>query len=91
MTQLDKITELIDHYVGVMYEMTGEMPREIHINEDLLREMSHSPEFWNKPQFKTLITSSAPVLNKYHCQSTNHTMTVVPRPTSFEPFFSVRV
>lgn len=53
-------------------------PKKLIINEDLIATMAKDFDFWNQPQFKTQIDTTAPVLNKFHAQGVGRVLEIVP-------------
>jgi hypothetical protein len=85
MTTLEKFVELVEHQAAVLLELTGEKPSVLRINEDILTDLARSRSFWETPQFKTQVTTTAPILNKFKCFSIGKTLLVLPDRT--ELFF----
>lgn len=85
MTTLEKFVELVEYQAAVLLELTGEKPTLLLINEDIMTDLAKSKGFWEMAQFKTQITTAAPILNKFHCFSISKVLTIIPDRT--ELFF----
>jgi hypothetical protein len=54
------------------------LPTKLVINENLITTMAKDFKFWEAPQFKTQISSTAPVLNKFRPVSAELVLQVIP-------------
>jgi hypothetical protein len=64
MTRLRRFIIMIEEQILISREL-GFNPQFLKINEFLLGELSKDAEFWEVPQFKTEVTTTVRVLNKF--------------------------
>lgn len=55
-------------------------PQRIFINEQIIQGFSKELAFWQAPQFLTQVTSTIPILNKFHSQTLEKTLELIPDP-----------
>ncbi len=75
---LDNFIICVESVIGLYTEITGDVNKikRLVVNEDIFFIMSKETGLWEKSNFKTQVTSTVPILNKYHSPTIGKTLEI---------------